>query len=225
MAVVRDEGSVLEQLCRLYPVLNVLPAAQRAALAQQVPLCLSAGTLLLCENQPCQGCPLLLAGQIKVVKLASSGREILLYRVEPGGSCIVTSSCLLAQVDYNARGIAETPVTLLMLPAREFSRLLGEQAMFRNFVFHLLSERIVGLMQLVEEVAFARLDQRLARLLLSRQQAVLNLTHQQLADELGSVRENISRLLKGFEAQGLVALGREQLRIVDADGLGKYLMM
>ena len=80
-------------------------------------------------------------------------------------------------------------------------------------------------MQLVEEVAFARLDQRLARLLLSRQQAVLNLTHQQLADELGSVRENISRLLKGFEAQGLVALGREQLRIVDADGLGKYLMM
>ena len=109
MAVVRDEGSVLEQLCRLYPVLNVLPAAQRAALAQQVPLCLSAGTLLFCENQPCQGFPLLLAGQIKVVKLASSGREILLYRVEPGGSCIVASSCLLAQVDYNARGIAETP--------------------------------------------------------------------------------------------------------------------
>jgi CRP/FNR family transcriptional regulator len=145
----------------------------------------------------------------------------MLYRVSPGGSCIISSSCLLAHTDYNARGIAETPLTLLALPVAEFSRLLVEHAPFRDFVFHLFTERIAELMQLVEEVAFARLDQRLAKLLLARSENTLNVTHQQLADELGSVREIVSRLLKGFAAQGLVTLGREQLCIVDRPGLQK----
>jgi CRP/FNR family transcriptional regulator len=86
---------------------------------------------------------------------------------------------------------------------------------FRDFVFHLFAERIGELMQLVEEVAFARLDRRLARLLVARNDATMNITHQQLADELGSVREIVSRLLKGFAEQGLVSLGREQLTITD----------
>jgi CRP/FNR family transcriptional regulator len=76
-------------------------------------------------------------------------------------------------------------------------------------------------MQLVEEVAFARLDQRLAKLIVARNETSLGVTHQQLADELGSVREIVSRLLKGFSAQGLVSLGREQLTITDRDGLHK----
>jgi hypothetical protein len=96
-----------------------------------------------------------------------------------------------------------------------------EHAPFRDFVFHLFADRIGELMQLVEEVAFARLDQRLAKLLLARNEATLNVTHQQLADELGSVREIVSRLLKGFAAQGLVSLGREQVAIVDREGLQK----
>ena len=90
-----------------------------------------------------------------------------------------------------------------------------------DFVFHLFAERIAELMQLVEEVAFARLDQRLAKLLLARNQNTLSVTHQQLADELGSVREIVSRLLKGFAEQGLVALGREQLTVTDRAGLLK----
>ena len=92
---------------------------------------------------------------------------------------------------------------------------------FRDFVFHLFAERIAELMQLVEEVAFARLDQRLARLIVAQDRAVLNVTHQQLAAELGSVREIVSRLLKGFAEQGLVALGREQLTVTDRAGLQK----
>lgn len=96
-----------------------------------------------------------------------------------------------------------------------------EHAAFRDFVFHLFAERIGELMQLVEEVAFARLDQRLAKLLLAKNDTVLSVTHQQLADELGSVREIVSRLLKGFAAQGLVTLGREQLTITDRPGLQK----
>lgn len=210
------------QVLKLYPALAGLPAGRLDALLQpQAVMQLPAGTQVFAEHQPCQGFPLLLAGSIKVIKLASSGRELMLYRVAPGGSCIISSSCLLGHTDYNARGIAETPLTLLALPVPVFASLMLEHAPFRDFVFHLFAERIGELMQLVEEVAFSRLDQRLAKLILARQDDVLNVTHQQLADELGSVREIVSRLLKGFAAQGLVLLGREQLTVSDRAGLQK----
>ena len=211
-----------EQVRDLYPPLSGLSGERmRALFAPQAVMHLPAGTQVFAEHQPCQGFPLLLEGSIKVVKLAASGRELMLYRVAPGGSCIISSSCLLGHTDYNARGIAETPLTLVVLPVASFSALMLEHAPFRDFVFHLFAERIGELMQLVEEVAFARLDQRLAKLLLARNETLLNVTHQQLADELGSVREIVSRLLKGFAAQGLVSLGREQLTIVDRNGLQK----
>jgi CRP/FNR family transcriptional regulator, anaerobic regulatory protein len=205
-----------EKILDLYPALAGLPGHRLSALLQpkavmQVP----ASTRIFAEHQPCHGFPLLLEGSIKVVKQAASGRELMLYRVAPGGSCIITSSCLLGHSDYNARGIAESPLSLLLLPAPVFGQLMLDHAPFRDFVFHLFAERIGELMQLVEEVAFARLDQRLAKLLLARNDSVLNVTHQQLADELGSVREIVSRLLKGFAEQGLVSLGREHLTITD----------
>lgn len=209
-------------LLQLYPALAGLPAGELEKLLQpQALIQLPAGTTIFTERQPCQGFPLLLEGSIKVIKTAPSGREILLYRVEPGGSCIITSSCLLGQTDYSARGVTETDLTLLMLPIPLFNRLLAELAPFRDFVFHLFAERITELMQLVEEVAFSRLDQRLARLLLSREQDVLHTTHQQLAEELGSVREIVTRLLKGFAAQNLVSLAREQITLVNRPGLSK----
>ncbi|UCV03192.1 Crp/Fnr family transcriptional regulator [Dechloromonas denitrificans] len=215
-----------QRLLNLYPALSGLPAERLAALLQPgAVMHLPAGAAVFAEHQPCQGFPLLLEGSIKVVKLAASGRELMLYRVGPGGSCIISSSCLLGHTEYNARGIAETPLTLLALPVTAFAALMLEHAPFRDFVFHLFAERIGELMQLVEEVAFARLDQRLAKLLLARNEAVLNVTHQQLADELGSVREIVSRLLKGFSAQGLVTLGREQLSIVDRAGLQKMALV
>ncbi len=207
------------RLLDLYPALAGVSPEELSALVQpgsvlQAP----AGTQLFAEMQPCSGFPLLIEGSIKVVKGAPSGREMLLYRVEPGGSCIISCSCLLGHTPYAARGEAETPVTLAMLPDSLFQRLLSEQPGFRDFVFHLLADRIVDLMQLVEEVAFHRLDQRLARLLLARGNEI-HATHQALADELGSVREIVSRLLKGFASDGLVALGREQINILDRPGL------
>lgn len=213
-----------ENLLKLYPALADLSATDFEALLDPGrQMTLPAGSQIFAEHQPCQGFPLVVEGSIKVLKQAPSGRELLLYRVRPGGSCIITSSCLLGHTDYNARGIAESPLTLLAVPVPLFSRLMREHTPFRDFVFHLFAERISELMQLVEEVAFARLDQRLAKALLAREAATLNLTHQQLADELGSVREIVSRLLKGFAAQGLVSLGREQVKITDRDGLQKML--
>jgi CRP/FNR family transcriptional regulator len=207
-----------EPLRELYPVIDALPSALRrrvldSAQTVEVP----AGTVLFTEHQPCVGFPFVLKGSIRVLKSAANGRELPLYRVLPGESCFITSSCLLGSADYNARGITESPTTLALLPRPMFDELLA-QPPFRNFVFHLFAERMADLMQLIEEVAFHKLDQRLAGCLLGHGRMV-HATHQQLADELGSVREMVSRLLKNFSDQGLVRLAREQVEIVDAEGL------
>jgi CRP/FNR family transcriptional regulator len=205
-------------LNELYPVLAELPPGLAARIvAEAHTMTVPAGTVVFDEHQACQGFPFVIKGDIRVVKPAANGRELPLYRVLPGESCIITSSCLLGHSDYNARGIAEGETTLALMPRPLFDQLLAEPA-FRDFVFHLFSERIAELMQVIEEVAFRRLDQRLAGLLLGKGKLV-HATHQQLADELGSVREMISRLLKGFAEQGLVRLSREQVEILDPAGL------
>lgn len=215
----RANGELPQALFALYPALRSLSAGQVATLSQAMGRRdLPAGTQLFSEQQDCMGFPLLLAGSVKVVKSTANGREMVLYRVEPGGSCIISSSCLLAHTPYSARGIAETPLSLMLLPPAMFDRLVAESPMFRDFVFHLFAERIAELMQLVEEVAFHRLDQRLARLLLAKGDD-LRITHQALAEELGSVREIVSRLLKGFAVQGLVRLGRERITLTDRPAL------
>jgi CRP/FNR family transcriptional regulator len=207
-----------DQLATLYPVVGGLPAdlRQRVAEALQT-MTVESATTVFDERQPCRGFPFVLEGAIRVVKLSAGGRELPLYRVLPGESCIITSSCLLGHADYNARGVSEGRTTLALLPRVLFDEMLAAPV-FRDFVFHLFSERMAELMQLVEEVAFRKLDQRLAALLLGKGR-VVHATHQQLADELGSVREMVSRLLKGFAEQGLVRLGREQVEVLDAPGL------
>jgi CRP/FNR family transcriptional regulator len=175
------------------------------------------GSTVFDEHQPCRGFPFVLEGAIRVTKVSPSGRELPLYRVVAGENCIITSSCLLGHADYNARGVTEGATTLALLPRDLFDEMLGEPV-FRDFVFALFSERMAELMQLVEEVAFHKLDQRLAALLLGKGR-VVHATHQQLADELGSVREMVSRLLKGFAEQNLVRLGREQVEVLDPAGL------
>lgn len=205
-------------LTSLYPALGSLPEAARQRLATSgLEANLPAGTVVFDERQSCKGFPFVLEGTIRVVKAAPTGRELPLYRVNAGETCIISTSCLLGSQAYNARGIAENDCRLLLLPTTVFESLLAEPV-FRAFVFHLFADRIADLMQLIDEVAFKRLDQRLAGVLLGRGKCIKT-THQQLADELGSGREIVSRLLKGFSEQGLVRLGREQIDILDPAGL------
>lgn len=206
------------RLIALYPSLEgVPPDLRRRVLAQAQEMTVPGGTIVFDEHQPCRGFPFLLEGSVRVVKTAANGRELPLYRVLPGETCIISSSCLIGQIDYNARGVSEGTTRLALLPRPLFDELLGAPS-FRAYAFHLFAERIVDLMQLIEEVAFRKLDQRLAALLLGKGR-ILHATHQQLADELGSVREIVSRLLKGFAEQKLVSLGREQVEILDPAGL------
>jgi CRP/FNR family transcriptional regulator len=207
-----------QDLSELYPVLAKLPPLLAARFANETQtMTVPSGTVVFDERQACQGFPFVIKGDIRVLKPAANGRELPLYRVLPGESCIISSSCLLGHSDYNARGIAEGETTLALMPRPLFDELLAEPA-FRDFVFHLFSERIAELMQVIEEVAFRKLDQRLAGLLLGKGKLV-HATHQQLADDLGSVREMVSRLLKGFAEQGLVRLSREQVELLDPAGL------
>jgi CRP/FNR family transcriptional regulator len=214
-----EKQALRARLLEHFPVFGSLPAARleevlAAAHLQRAP----AGSILFDANQPCRGFPLLLEGSVRVAKSAPTGREILLYRVEPGQGCILSGGCLLGHSDYSATGTAEQDVALLSLPPALFQELLLHSEPFRRFVFGMYGERLAEVMELVEEVAFRRLDTRLAQLLV-RRGPVIEGTHQRLADELGSVREIVSRLLRGFEQRGWVKLGRERVTVLDPRAL------
>ncbi len=209
------------EMTALFPVLATLPELlageiERQAMAMKVP----AGTLLFDAGMACQALPLVLEGRIKVSKRAENGREIRLYSVRPGELCIVTISCLLGGDPYPASGIAETPISALALPRPLILRLVAEHPPFREMVFRLFADRMTGLMHLVEEVAFHKLDQRLSAWLLERG-PLITVSHQAVADELGSVREIVSRLLKQFEEEGSVRLGRERIEVLNPAPLQK----
>ena len=199
-------------------------ALQQALRADGQRLVIPQGRMLFDIDSGCHSFVLLASGVIRVTKQASSGREMLLYRLQPGDSCILTVSCLLGNADYPARGTAETDLEGYVMSRPMFTRLLGESTPFRDFVFHFFSERVTLLMELLDEVAFRQLDQRLAALLIDRGPTI-DTTHQMLADELGSVREVVSRILKDFESRSLIQLERGHIRVLDRDALEKIALL
>lgn len=203
-------------LDRLDPAARTL--LQRAATIVELP----AGAVPFRPAQPCDGYLLVLSGAIRVQLLSESGREIVLYRVEAGQTCILTTACLMGGGDYPAEAVVESDVTAALLPGAAFEELLARSPAFRAFVFGAFGQRFADLMTVVDEVAFRRVDLRLARFLLDRMDAEhrLALSHHEIAAELGSVREVVSRQLKEFERRGWIALDRRRVEIRDAAALG-----
>lgn len=201
----------------LYPALaHVVPALAELG-PTAGPITVPAGSVLFSENAPCQGFPLLLSGEIKVSRHSSDGRSLELYRVVPGELCLVSSACLFRSQPLSAHGVTTKATTLLLIAPTVFNQWLETPA-FRNEVLGLFAERMADLTGLIDAVAFHRLDQRLAAALLGRGQE-LAITHQALADELGTVREIVSRLLRRFEREGWVTLSRERIHISDSAAL------
>jgi CRP/FNR family transcriptional regulator len=214
-------ATLQDQVLERFPFFAALPAPRLQALLAQAQLVRApGGSVLFDARQPCRGFPLVLEGSIRVSKSSPSGREIVLYRVAPGQGCVLSGGCLLGNFDYSASALAEEDVVLLSLPPRLFQELLVEFEPFRRFVFGMYGERLAEVMELVEEVAFRRLDARLAQLLVHRG-PVVSATQQKLADELGSVREIVSRLLRQFEERGWVELGRERITVRDPRALAE----
>lgn len=209
------------QLTTLYPIFGDVSPQLRTLLRTDLQRVEApSGRMLFDLDSSCSLFLLLVSGTIRVVKPATSGREILLYRLQPGDSCVLTVSCLLGHNSYPARGLVEQELAGYAISEPVFHRLLGESAPFRAFVFRYFAERVAELMQLVEEVAFGPMDRRLASLLVARGPVVVA-THQMLADELGTVREVVSRRLKQLETAGLVRLERGQVAVVDARRLAQ----
>jgi CRP/FNR family transcriptional regulator len=204
-------------LLSLYPDLEPLGPALAALQAQAPAVSVPAGTQLFAQGAPCQGFPLVLAGEVRVACHSADGRSLELYRVLPGELCLVSSASLFRGLPLGAEGTSTQASTLLLIPPPVFDEWLGVPA-FRNLVLGLFAERMAELTSLVDAVAFQKLDQRLAAALLGRGQD-LHLSHQTLADALGTVREMVTRLLRRFEREGWITLGREHIHIVNSQAL------
>lgn len=181
-----------------------------------------AGHRLFSRGTPCNHFLVVLEGDVRVQVTSSSGREIVLYRLHPGETCVMTTSCLLGRSHYCAEGIAESDLRYAAIAASDFDRLLVESSAFRAFVFSTLGTRFAELIRRVEEVSLERIDTRLARFLLQYAlpaDRTVRTTHQRIAAELGSAREVISRQLKNFEESGWISVRRGRITILDDCGM------
>jgi CRP/FNR family transcriptional regulator len=167
------------------------------------------------EGDACSAIAFLISGEIRVFKIGEAGREITLYDIHRGETCILNASCILSELAYPAHAVATRGGEMLLIPAGEFRRMIAAYPEMRDFVFRILSQRLSSVMALVEEVAFGRMDERLREYL--RKEAVsgqIAVTHQEIASHLGTSREVVSRILKDFEKNGVVRLSRNLIQVL-----------
>ena len=183
-----------------------------------------AGHDVFIEGDLVDAIALLISGVVRVYKIGETGREITLYRFGNGQSCILTANAILNQKTFPAVATVEKDAEAVMIPAATFRTWVNRYDLWREFVFELLSQRLSSVMEIVDEIAFQRMDVRVAALLLarSRVQNPMRITHQEIAAELGSSREVISRLLEDFTERGLIRAGRGEVEVLDMEGLAAF---
>lgn len=212
------------ELRNLFPPLqDLVPSLADRLACEARPVAFPHGAELFAEGDRCAGLLATTAGTIRVSKTSEEGRELLLYDVRPGEMCVLTLTCLLSDGAYAAHGTTSGAVNGVLIPQPLFQDLVDRVPRFRAAVFSSLGEKIALLMRLVEEVAFRRLDQRLAAFLTreseARRSVEIPLTHQEIAERLGTSREIVSRALGSFELQGIVQLGRKRIDLTDPAAL------
>ncbi len=173
-------------------------------------------TTLYREGDGCGQIAFVVSGEIRVFKAKESGREITLYEIGPGDTCILNASCILAGIGYPANAFTMVKTEVFLLPASEFKRLLETYREIQGYVYGMMSSRLTAIMTLVEEIVFNRLDCRLFDYLLERSEnGIMTRTHQSIANDLGTSREVVSRLLKDFQARGTLRCSRNHIEIID----------
>jgi CRP/FNR family transcriptional regulator, anaerobic regulatory protein len=214
-----------EQFNRIVRVLPILESAdpsllrefQQKAFFARIPK----GHDVFVEGDSADAIALLISGVVRVYKIGETGREITLYRFGNGESCILTANAILSQENFPAIATVEKEAEAVMVPAEVFRDWVRRYDLWREFVFDLLSQRLSSVMEVVEEVAFHRLDDRLATFLSQRlsQSDSIQITHQEIAAELGSSREVISRILEDFSALGMISVSRGAIKLLDREAL------
>lgn len=202
-----------------FPAFKTAPAGVvQQILAAATGSSFPAGNRIYAEGDACTAIAFVLSGEIRVFKIGKTGREITLYEIGPGETCILNASCILAKRNYPAHAMTLTAGEMLLVPSALFRRLVEESESMRDFVFSLLSLRLTQVMELVEEIAFGKMDERLMEYLIERtENGKLTATHQKIANDLGTSREVVSRLLKDFERQGRVALARNEITLLTTE--------
>jgi len=211
------DRDVIEEWLNQFPQLRDLDdPVWQDVLASARPVEIPAGTTVFRDGDGCQNYLFVIAGSVRVQKIAENGREIVLYRVKSGEACILTTSCLLSHQRYPAEGVTETDVRAISIPVPRFDSGIAGSEGFRHFVFSSYGKRIGELIMLVEDVAFGKMDIRLSQYLLDRaEHDEVNRTHQEMAADLGTAREVVSRQLKEFERRGWIGLSRGKISLVD----------
>ena len=214
-----------EQFNRIVRVLPILEHAdpgllrefQQKAFYARIPQ----GQDVFVEGDRADAIALLISGVVRVYKIGETGREITLYRFGNGESCILTANAILSHENFPAIATVEKEAEAVMVPAEVFRDWVRRYDLWREFVFDLLSARLSSVMAVVEEVAFHRMDDRVAAFLSERlaQSDVLQITHQEIAAELGSSREVISRILEDFSALGMISVSRGTIKLLDREAL------
>jgi len=171
-------------------------------------------TMIQLEGQPCTHLEFILSGEKRVYKASPSAREITLYEVGPGEVCILSAACVLTNKLCPVNAMAISDVNSLMILAKDFRNLVSAYEEMRAFVFDLITQRLVTILELLGEITFEKMDERLFNFLVEKSEnSMLQMTHQQIANDLGTAREVISRLLKDFERKGKVILSRGQIQL------------
>lgn len=202
----------------LFPELGNDEQLVEAILSAGSQVQLSPGQHICMEGSTCGHLAFVLSGSGRIYKLSETGREITLYRVEPGECCILTLSCIISEKRFPAFAMAESDLRAIVVPAVSIQNWMDNNRTWRRYAWNLIAERLGEVISLVEEVTFRRMDERLAFYLnqskLFPLQQQTRITHQQIAAELGTSREVISRLLKDLEEQRIVTLGRGWLKLL-----------
>ncbi len=203
--------------------LAALDAPARAALDRLTPLDLPEGSVLFRSGESVKGYVIVLSGKVSVRLTGPSGRDILLYQVAPGQSCIQSTLGLLGGDDYTAEAVTDTPTRLVLLPRTLFLGLLDSSPGFRRLVFSAFAARMQSMMQLIENVSFMRVEARLATLILDRADAggILTMTQADMATAIGTAREVVSRRLEGLAKTGCIDHERGVVRILDRAALSR----
>jgi CRP/FNR family transcriptional regulator len=216
----RDLSDMDAALAQAAPGLS--PTLRAAMLARARPVSAPDGARMFGPGDACEGFIIPLGGAVRVEHVSESGRSVVLYRVGPGDSCVMTTSCLLSGVPYGAYGFAEGAVSGLMLGAARFRALVESSPEFRSLALGAFSTRIIALVEVIDELLLRRVDLKLAGWLAAQRDETVRVTHQAVATELGTAREVVSRLLKDFERRGWISLGRGAIALRDRRALHAF---
>ena len=177
-----------------------------------------AGDIILNENAYINAIPIVTKGSIKVIRMEEDGREILLYYIKSGESCIMSFLGGLHQETSKVKAVVEEDAQILFLPIEKVSLLIKDYPKWLDYIFKLYHKRIEELLEIINAIAFKKVDDRLLTLLKKKEELmkskIINITHEQLANELGTARVVVSRLLKQLEESGVVQLGRNRITIL-----------